>query len=163
MTHPRAHRPGSRGFTLIELMIALAVVALLASVALPSFLDSLSKSRRTEAFNAITQVQQAQERWRSNNASYTDNLSSPTSDPTTPGLGLPATTASGYYTVALSGAGPTGYTVSAVAVSGSFQARDTACLKLAARVSGGQITYAGCESCSLEASDFSNANPCWKR
>ena len=163
MTQRRADRQRSLGFTLIELIIALAIVALLASVALPSFLDALSKSRRTEAFNAITQVQQAQERWRSNNASYADNLSSPPSDPSTPGLGLPATTASGYYTVALSGTRPTSYPVSAVAVSGSFQARDTACLKLAARVSGGQISYAGCQSCSLEASDFSNANACWKR
>ncbi len=165
LSHHGARGPGERGrgFTLIELMIAVAIVALLASVALPTFFDSLRKSRRTEAFNAITQVQQAQERWRSNNASYADNLTSPPSDPTTPGLGLPATTASSYYAVALSGAGPTGYTVSAIAVAGSFQARDAACLKLAARVDRGQITYAGCESCSLEAADFSTSNACWKR
>lgn len=151
------------GFTLIELMIAVAIVALLAAVALPSFFDSLRKSRRTEAYTAISAVQQAQERWRSNRAEYAGNLTASPSDPTTPGLGLPATTPKGYYSIALSGNTATGYTVSAVAVSTSSQAQDTACLKLAARVAGGQITYAGCQSCSLADTDFSESNACWSR
>ena len=64
-----------RGFTLIEAMIVVAVVAILAAVALPSFMDSIRKGRRSDAFAAISQVQQAQERWRANHASYADQLS----------------------------------------------------------------------------------------
>jgi type IV pilus assembly protein PilE len=156
-------RRRATGFTLIELMIAVAIVALLAAVALPSFFDSLRKSRRTEAYTAIAAVQQAQERWRSGRAEYAGNLTSPPTDLSTPGLGLPATTPKGYYTIALGGNTATGYTVSAVAVSSSSQGSDTACLKMAARVAGGQVTYAGCQSCTLADSDFSESNVCWSR
>jgi type IV pilus assembly protein PilE len=153
------------GFTLIELMIAVVIVALLASVALPSFLDSLRKSRRAEAFTALAAVQQAQERWRSNNASYSDNLTAPpdATPPAPRGLGQAAVTPRGLYAIALSNSGPAGYTVSAEAVAGSSQASDSACRKMAVRVTGAQITYAGCGTCLLEAADFAAANACWAR
>ena len=151
------HAPG---FTLIELMIAVAIVALLAAVTLPSFLDSLRKSKRTEAFAAISAVQQAQERWRSNNPSYSDNLTAaPDADP--PGLGLSADTSGGLYTVSISGVSSSGYTVAAVAVSGKSQASDGDCARLAARVTGGQITYAGCASC--DSFTFTETHACWRR
>ncbi|MBL0296210.1 MAG: prepilin-type N-terminal cleavage/methylation domain-containing protein [Betaproteobacteria bacterium] len=65
-----ARRETASGFTLVELMIAVVIVALLASIALPSFMDSIRKSRRSEAFAALSAVQQAQERWRGNHGSY---------------------------------------------------------------------------------------------
>jgi type IV pilus assembly protein PilE len=160
--HAPPHRRALAGFTLVEVLIVAVVLALLAAVALPSFLDSLRKSRRAEAFAALTAVQQAQERWRSNNAAYSSNLTAaPTASP--PGLGLPATTTGGLYSVALSGTSATGYTVSAVAVAGKSQAADTACSTLAVRVTGAQITYAGCNGCSLGTSDFAATNVCWSR
>jgi type IV pilus assembly protein PilE len=163
--HATPHRRASAGFTLIEIMIVAVVLALLAAVALPSFLDSLRKSRRAEAFTALSAVQQAQERWRSNNAAYSSNLTeAPDAPPPDPrGLGLPATTTGGLYTVALSGTSATGYTVSAVAVAGKSQAADTACSTLAVRVTGAQITYAGCNGCSLGTGDFAATNVCWSR
>jgi len=45
-----------------------------ASMALPTFMDSIRKSRRTDAFNAIANVQQLQERWRSNRNAYAASL-----------------------------------------------------------------------------------------
>src|SRR5690349_9002362 len=46
----RSDRPGrARGFTLIELIIVIAIVALLVAVALPSYRDHVRKSRRAEA------------------------------------------------------------------------------------------------------------------
>lgn len=165
LRHATPHRRASAGFTLIEIMIVAVVLALLAAVALPSFLDSLRKSRRAEAFTALSAVQQAQERWRSNNAAYSSNLTAaPDAPPPDPrGLGLPATTTGGLYTVALSGTSATGYTVSAVAVAGKSQAADTACSTLAVRVTGAQITYAGCNGCSLGTGDFAATNVCWSR
>jgi type IV pilus assembly protein PilE len=149
-----------RGFTLIELMIAVVIVVVLAAVALPSFFDSLYKSRRTDAFTAIAAVQQAQERHRSNNASYSSDLTAATSaDP--PGLGLSSTTSSGYYSIALSSVSPTGYTVSAVAVDGKSQVKDGNCARLAARMTGARIEYGSCATCSTFT--FAESDACWAR
>ena len=59
-----------KGFTLIELMIVLAIVAILVTLALPSFIDTLRKSRRVDAMDAILSVQMAEERYRTNNPIY---------------------------------------------------------------------------------------------
>lgn len=153
---PAARRP-ARGFTLIELMIAVAIVAIIGAVALPAFLDSMRKSRRTEAFTAISAVQQAQERHRSNNNSFAPDLA-------TLGITSATTTPAGYYTLAVStdvGTAGVQYTVSAVAVAGKSQANDGDCARLAARVNGGQITYASCATCSTFT--FAESNACWKR
>ncbi len=59
-----------KGFTIIELMIVLAIVAILVALALPSFQDVIRKSRRSDAMNAILGIHLAQERWRVNNILY---------------------------------------------------------------------------------------------
>ena len=50
----------SHGFTLIELMIVVAIVAILASIAYPSYKDSVLKSRRAEARTALSELLQQQ-------------------------------------------------------------------------------------------------------
>lgn len=50
------------GFTLIELMIVVAVVAILSAVAYPSYQDSIRKSRRADAKAALVQLAQFMER-----------------------------------------------------------------------------------------------------
>ncbi|MFY9513405.1 MAG: type IV pilin protein [Rubrivivax sp.] len=163
------HTCAARGFSLIELMIAVAVVALLAAVALPTFNDSIRKGRRSEAFAALAQVQQAQERWRTNHSNYADNsqLSLPvvpanSGDPV--GLGVPGTTGSGYYTITI-GSSPTGtsYVTTATAVAGTSQAADAGCQVLAAKMDGGTVLYAS----GVSSVDFTAANKdpkgCWAR
>ena len=148
------------GFTIIELMIAVLVLGVLVALALPSYMGSIRKGRRSEAFSAIAQVQQAQERWRSNNAAYTTSLADLS-------IGS-ATTSSGYYTLAMT-APPSpatlgsGYIVTAIAVTGTTQADDAQCRKLGVMLNGGNLTYAGCGSCSFAAADFSSSNACWAR
>lgn len=150
----------SRGFTLIELMIVVAIAVILGAVAFPSLMDSLRKSRRAEAFTAISAVQQAQERHRSNNATYSDSLG-------TLGITSSTTSPAGYYTLSVStetATAGTTYVATALAVSDKSQAKDGACARLGVRVSGGQIGYASCASCSTFAtSDFAESNACWKR
>lgn len=85
----------------------------------------------------LTQVQQAQERWRSNNPAYAGNAVMSSAHPT--GLGVAATTEKGYYTVAISGESPAGYTVTATPVSGKSQVNDTGCTPLSMVVVNGNV------------------------
>jgi type IV pilus assembly protein PilE len=143
---------------MIELMIVVIILGVLAAVALPSFLDSIRKGRRSEAFAAIAAVQQAQERWRSNNPQYTGSLSSLViSSPTRPG---------GYYTLTVSpvtGSEGVAYMVAAEAVSGTSQANDGNCAKLGARVERGNVTYASCATCAIASATYANTDKCWAK
>jgi type IV pilus assembly protein PilE len=137
-------RPRERGFTLIELLITVAIAAVLASLAYPSFLGAIRKSRRSEAFDMATRIQQAQERWRGDHSAYTTDLS-----PAPTGLGVSSeatsvTTPNGYYqlsvTVPAGGAAGSGYTITATA-TGS-QTADTPCTTMTATMQAGRVTNA---------------------
>jgi type IV pilus assembly protein PilE len=58
------------GFTLIELMVTIAIVAILAAVALPMFSEQMARGRRSDAISTLTQLQLRQEHWRANHATY---------------------------------------------------------------------------------------------
>lgn len=63
-------RRSSAGFTLIEVMIAVAIVGILAAVAYPSYIDSVRKGKRAEARAALMNLLQQQERYFTQNNSY---------------------------------------------------------------------------------------------
>lgn len=155
--HPLRSTRLWHGFTLIEIMIAVAILAIVASLAYPSFMGSIRKGRRAEAFAALSAVQQAQERWRGNNATYSGDL---TAAPPA-GLGLAATTGGGLYAIALANATATGYEVSATAVAGTTQVHDGNCAKLGVRMAGGNLTYAGAGAAGVLA--YAATSPCWNR
>ena len=115
----------SRGFTLIELMIAVAVVGILAAIAYPSYQDSVRKARRADAKSALLDAAQRQERFFTENNQYTATIG-------TGGLNLSsATTTDGFYTLTLAAPVVNGrrntFTVTATPVAGSTQAKDTTC------------------------------------
>lgn len=59
-----------RGFTLIELMIALAVAAILATIAYPTYQEAVRKGKRAEGRAALMELMQQQERYYSLTNSY---------------------------------------------------------------------------------------------
>ncbi|MEI7838963.1 MAG: type IV pilin protein [Methylococcaceae bacterium] len=60
------------GFTLIELMIVVAIIGILTSVAYPSYVKYIQKSKRSEAQAALLSMATAMEQWRvENNNDYT--------------------------------------------------------------------------------------------
>jgi len=148
------------GVTLIELMIAVAVVTLLAMVALPSYQDSVRKSRRSEAFNAIAAVQQAQERSRANFPSYCAELASaPT--PTACGLNTQANTPNGRYTLDVSVPDPNAYIVTATAQGA--QASDTRCIKMGVQASAGGLRYGSSSGSINWGLTDPDVNRCWAK
>lgn len=59
-----------RGFTIIELMITLMILAILAAIAFPSYQESVLKAKRTEGRAALMKTMQQQERYYSLHTTY---------------------------------------------------------------------------------------------
>ena len=64
-----------QGFTLIEVMITVVIVAVLASIAYPSYIDYVRSSSETQVQGELMDLAAAQERWRAQNFEYTGTLS----------------------------------------------------------------------------------------
>jgi type IV pilus assembly protein PilE len=92
--HPA--RKAQRGFTLIELMIAVVVATILLAIAIPSYNVQVRKSRRTEAKSALLDIASREERLFTTTNTYSNVAAN---------LGFtgvfPQTVGSGYYSVAI--------------------------------------------------------------
>jgi type IV pilus assembly protein PilE len=126
----RSSRPAG-GFTLIELMVVVAIATILFAIAIPSYTTYIRQSRRTEAKTAVLDLAGREERYLSTNpTAYTDVPAN---------LGYtgawPIVVGSGYYQLTVCSpaclpsaiATAPSYTVTATPVAGQSQVNDTQC------------------------------------
>lgn len=102
-------RLDQKGFTLMELMIVVAIVGILAMIALPSYQKYIMRSRRSTAISTLLSIQMAEEKHRANNTAY---------GTLTDVWGGVTATEDGFYALSISGNSGTGYTITATAQNG---------------------------------------------
>ena len=132
---------GKNAFTLIELLVILAIVGLLASIALPAYHRYIYAGRRSDAMNALLQLQLAQEKYRANHPAYAPDLAT---------LGLSGNSVQGYYSIALAAPDPPS-SYSATATPSGVQAGDTLCPRFVLNQEGPDMI------------NTPNASACWKK
>ena len=150
MKTPRSSRFKARGMTLIELMIVVVIVAILASVGIPSYRQYVIRSTRTEAKTALLRVQAAQEKFYLQNNQYA--AGGQLTDAPPGGLGLSNKSENGNYDISLpvSPQGVQGFLARAVPADGSGQKQDQACPEFS-------IDHTGNRKPLISA-----AQPCWR-
>lgn len=144
-----------RGMTLIDLVITLAVLAILASLAMPSWQAQVHRTRRSDAIVALAQLQQAQERWRSQRPTYATSLGQD-------GLALSTISPAGHYDLRTSVSPDSAhrrYLVTAVARGP--QADDRQCRWLVMEIDTGQLHHRSGPDEQTGNADAEN-RLCWK-
>jgi type IV pilus assembly protein PilE len=69
--------PGSRGFTLIELMIVVAVIGILLAIGVPNYQEYVLRSKLTDALSSLSQLRVMNEQRFQDNRSYDANPANP--------------------------------------------------------------------------------------
>lgn len=104
----------NRGFTLIELMIVVAIVAILSAIAIPAYTQYVTRSKLTEAFSGLSGMAVAAQQYYQDNRTYLANGG--TGSATTCPVAAPTNVQD--YTFACSGVAATTFTFTATPANG---------------------------------------------
>jgi type IV pilus assembly protein PilE len=137
------------GFTLVELMVVILVATILATIAIPSYMNQMLKGHRSEAKTTLLDLAGREERLMSTNGVYTLTMAT---------LGYTGTTtSSGYYTLAISNVNPatapvgttagTPATFTITATATGNQTKDTQCLTFTVDYTGTQTSAPATTGC----------------
>lgn len=129
-TAPQVAPPRTQGFTLLELVVALAIAAILAQLATSGYETTLLRSRRLDARTALLAVASAQERHYLEHGRYAARFDpTATEDDLAAALPLAATSPDGHYALRLA-TDPDALQYAATALPRATQRRDRACARL---------------------------------
>ena len=120
------------GYTLIEIVISLAIVALTTTFAVSSYRHHMVRSHRVEAAQALLAVAAEQEKFHLSNGSYGDRLDAGRGDDP-PGIPVSSTTPRGFYRLRIAGVDAAGFVATAERVD---RDADPACVTLSLDQSG---------------------------
>lgn len=132
-----------RGLTLIELMVVVAVLAILSAVAYPLYTNQVQKSRRADAKVALQTIALAQERFFTINGEYADNLSTLQVSPEIQG----GASDEGYYTITVTRSGTDNEQFSVTAAAAGPQTDDTDCATFTIDHRGAKTATGGGTNC----------------
>lgn len=119
----------TQGFTIIEVLVVVAILGILATIAIPQYTKYLTNARRADGKTALLAAAQYMERhFTTNNYTYV-------------GASIPKESESGYYAITVTAANATAFTIQVVAEG--KQAGDTLCKTMTINHLG-QKTPAGC-------------------
>ena len=147
-------RSCSAGFTLVELMVVVLITAILASIAVPAYNNSVRKSRRTEAKTAIMDMAAREERYYATQQVYSSSPSA-----LSYGSGAWPVPIGTYYSLAVtavtaaSSSSPATFILQATPTAGSAQLQDTPCQVF-------QVDQTGKQS-SQDGSSNDTSTTCW--
>lgn len=123
----RAAAAAARGFSLVELLVTLAIAAIVTSLAVGGYRQYLKRANRVDATSALLRIASAQEKFYAQNGQYADGAALAPAPPA--GLGIPATER-GYYVLDIqldADGAAVGYTATATVAAGGPQADDADC------------------------------------
>lgn len=129
-----------KGFTLVELMIVVAIVAILGTVAMSYFGENAKSAGRTDGRNALLTAATSLEKCKALYGTYNNGNC---------GVTFPITSKEGYYSVSGTSVTASAFTLTATPVTGGAQAGDTACTSLT-------LTNLG-----LQGGTGSDSSQCW--
>ncbi len=134
------NRGNLRGFTLVELMIVVAIVGILGAISMSFYGNYVTDANRTDGRMALTQTATSLEKCKALYSAYNSANCN---------VALPVTSDEGLYTVAATAISGASFLLTATPVAGAYQAGDTDCTTLTLTSSG------------IEGGTGANVNDCW--
>jgi type IV pilus assembly protein PilE len=148
----------SNGFTLIELMITIAIIGILAAIVIPSYNAQMRKSRRGDAIRSLTTIAQSLEACRSDTLSYVIPPDAVTPGCTNfnnhPVTGNPPNLSAGSNYTITAQQNAASFLITAIPVAGGPQANDTQCATYT-------LAHTGLRT-ALDNTNTPNTINCWR-
>lgn len=145
-----------RGVSLLELLVALAVLGLLAAIAAPSYRSYTLRAGRTEARAALLSLATAQEKFYLECRTYAATLQAAQANACSPArLRFAPTSERGLYTIAVTAADADGWSATATRAGATAQSADRRCRTLGLNSLG--------EKSASDDAGLSSTRECWDR